>query len=243
MLEPRDQRRGQIDAGGKHQSQVRIHRHIGRLDRRHAAARLAKGDTGQPQQQRPEGDEQPEHQRDRQPRIPGESRADDQEFAHEDAERRQAGYCHDTDDERPAKPGMTFGQPPYLGDLLRALDLRDMTDGKEDRRLGQAVHDHVQQAGEVGERAAHAEGEGDDPHVLDRGIGEHALDVLTPVEHEGGEHHRHEAEGDHQRPGSERAGIRRHHALEAQHGEEGDVEQQPRKHRRDRRRAFGVRIG
>ncbi len=34
---------------------------------------------------------------------------------------------------------------------------------------------HVQQPGEIGERAAHAEGEGDDAHVLDRGIGEHAV--------------------------------------------------------------------
>ena len=29
--------------------------------------------------------------------------------------------------------------------------------------------------GEIGERAAHAEGEGDDAHVLDRGIGEQRL--------------------------------------------------------------------
>jgi hypothetical protein len=43
---------------------------------------------------------------------------------------------------------------------------------------------------EVGERPAHAEGEGDEPHVLDRGVGEHALDVAPAVEHEAGEDQR-----------------------------------------------------
>ena len=36
-------------------------------------------------------------------------------------------------------------------DLLRTLDLRHMADREEDRRLGQAVHRHVQQAREVGD--------------------------------------------------------------------------------------------
>ena len=67
--------------------------------------------------------------------------------------RRQAGDRHDAEHQAPAKRRMAFGQAADLGDLLRALDLRDVADGEEDRRLGQAVHRHVQQPGEVRERA------------------------------------------------------------------------------------------
>ena len=138
--------------------------------------------------------------------------------------------------------GWRLGQPADVGDLLRALDLRDVADGEEDRRLGQRVHGHVQQAGEIGERPAHAEGEGDDAHVLDRRIGEHAFDVAAAVEHERGEDQRDEAHRHHQRARRERLGIGGEQHLEAQHRIERDVEQQPREHRRDRRRAFGMRV-
>ena len=92
--------------------------------------------------------------------------------------------------------------------------------------------------------AAHAEGEGDDAHVLDRGVGEHALDVAPAVEHEGGEHAARRGpcvtiSG----PGAMRCRVGRQQHLEAQHGVERDVEQQAREHRRDRRRALGVGIG
>ena len=86
---------------------------------------------------------------------------------------------------------MADGQTADVGDALRALDLRDMADREEDRRFGQRVHGHVQQPGEIRERAAHAEGEGDDAHVLDRRIGEQPFDVAPPVEHERREHQRH----------------------------------------------------
>ena len=46
-----------------------------------------------------------------------------------------------------------------------------------------------------------AEGEGDDAHVLNRGIGEEPLDVVAAVEHERREHDRQQAHRDHQRPG------------------------------------------
>ena len=99
----------------------------------------------------------------------------------------RAGDGDDAEHEAPAEHGIGLGQAAHVGDLLRALDLGDMADGEEDRRFGQAVHGHVQQAGEIGERSAHAEGEGDDAHVLDRGIGEQALDVAPAVQHERGE--------------------------------------------------------
>ena len=63
---------------------------------------------------------------------------------------------------------MRHGEAADVGHALRALHLRDVADAEEDRRLGEAVQRHVQEAGEVGERPAHAEGEGDDAHVLDR---------------------------------------------------------------------------
>ncbi len=139
--------------------------------------------------------------------------------------------------------GLVSVRPPMSAMLLRALDLRDVADGEEDRRLGQRVHGHVQQAGEVGERPAHAEGEGDDAHVLDRGIGEHALDVAPAVEHEAGEDQRDEPHRHHQRPGRERRRVGRQQHLEAQQRVERDVEQQARQHGRDRRRALGMGIG
>ena len=54
----------------------------------------------------------------------------------------------------------------------------------------------------IAERAAHAEREGDDPHVLDRGIGEQPLDVAPPVQHERREDQRDQAE---RRPSAGRA--------------------------------------
>ena len=68
---------------------------------------------------------------------------------------------HHAEREAPGEHRMADAEPADLGDALGALDLGDMADGEEDRRLGQAVHGHVQQPGEIGERAAHAEGEGD----------------------------------------------------------------------------------
>ena len=109
--------------------------------------------------------------------------------------------------------------------------------------LVRLMHGHVQQAGEIGERAAHAEGEHDDAHVLDRGIGEHPFDVAPAVEHEGGEHERDEAHRHHQRAGRERRRVDGQQHLEAQQRIERDIEQQAREHRRDRRRAFGVGVG
>ena len=58
-------------------------------------------------------------------------------------------------------------QAAKLRDLLRALNLRDVTNRKKYRRLRQRMHSHVQQSGEIRERPAHPEGKHDDAHVLD----------------------------------------------------------------------------
>ena len=74
----------------------------------------------------------------------------------------------------PSRARMGLGEAAHVGDPLRAFDLGDVADGEEDRRLGERMHGHVQEAGEIGERTAHAEGKGDDAHMLDRRVGEHA---------------------------------------------------------------------
>ena len=62
-------------------------------------------------------------------------------------------------DQAPSQDRVRNREATNLGHLLRALHLRDVPDGKEDRRLGQAVIGHVQQPGEVRERPAHPERE------------------------------------------------------------------------------------
>ena len=138
---------------------------------------------------------------------------------------------------------MGYGQAPDPMDPLRALDLRDVADGEEDRRLGEAMHHHMQQPGKIGERAAHSERKDDDAHVFDRGVGEQAFDVAPAVEHERREHQRDEAHRHHQRAGSDRGRVGRHQYLEAQQRIERHVQQQARQHRRYRGRAFGMGVG
>ena len=131
---------------------------------------------------------------------------------------------------------------------LAARLLHRVAHGEEYRALGERVHRHVQQACEARDRAAHAEGEGDDPHMLDRRVGEHPLDVLLPREKERGDDHRGESEP-HEQGAGEAAGRgigRKQRAvgdhLAADQRIERDVQQQPREHRRNRRWALGVRI-
>ena len=106
------------------------------------------------------------------------------------------------------------------------LTLGDVADGEEDRRLGERMHGHVQEAGEIGEWTAHAERKGDDAHMLDRRVGEQPLDVAPAVEHERGEYERDQSERHHQRTGGQRRGVHREQHFEAQQRIESDVEQQ-----------------
>ena len=64
-------------------------------------------------------------------------------------------------------------------------------------------------AGEIGDRAAHAERERDDAHVLDRRIGEQALDVLLPRQQQRRDHDRQQAEAHHQLARERRLHARR----------------------------------
>jgi hypothetical protein len=105
------------------------------------------------------------------------------------------------------------------------------------------MHGHVQQARERSDCAAHAEGEGHDAHVLDRRIGEHALDVALAREEERRDHDRQQPEAHHQaaREAAPKRAVDQH--LAAHHRVERHVQQQPRQHRRDRGRALGVGVG
>ena len=219
------------------------HRHIRRLHRSGAARRFPERHVVYAQQQRPESDEQSSDQRQGEERLAGEGGTHDQELAHEDAERRKAGDGGDADHETPTQQGMRHRQAANIGKFLRALGLGNMADGEENRRLREAVHRHVEEAREVGERSTHAEREGDDAHVLDGRVGEHPLHVAAAVQHESSEHERGEPHRRHQRAGCDRRGVGGEQELEAQHSVERDVEQQARENGRDRRRAFGVRIG
>ncbi|MNC91914.1 hypothetical protein D3C83_82550 [compost metagenome] len=94
-------------------------------------------------------------------------RAENQELAGEHAERRHAQYREAAQHEPPAYGGVGHHQPADLIHDLRAALLGGVPHREEDRRLGQAVHGHVQQACERRDRPAHAEREGHESHVLD----------------------------------------------------------------------------
>mgnify|MGYP003345277784 CR=1 FL=1 len=108
------------------------------------------------------------------------------EALREHAERRQSEYRDAAKHEPPADRWIGEIEAADLVDLLRAGLLHRMTDDEEDRRLGQAVHHHVQKPGEIRQRTADAESDDDDAHVLDRRIGEQPFDVAAPIQHEGG---------------------------------------------------------
>ena len=131
----------------------------------------------------------------------------------------------------------------YLVHHLRAGLLRRMADGEEDRGLGQRMDGHVQECREVGDRAAHAERERDDAHVLDRRIREQSLDVLLPRQQQRGDDDGEQAEAHHQLAGERRLQRALDQHLAADDGVERDVEQQPGQHRGHRRRPLGVRVG
>ncbi len=122
----------QVDAGRQHQRQMGKHRHVGGLDRRAARRQRRRRRPGRCRRSisAPKPTSRPSDQRQREQRLAGEGRADDQELAHEDAERRQAGDGHDAEHEAPAEQRMALGQAADVGDPLRALDLRDVADAR-----------------------------------------------------------------------------------------------------------------
>ena len=189
-----------------------------------------------------EGDRQPDQQRHRQPRPGLHGRGQDQKLAGEHAERRKAGDGNRADQQTPADGGLGADQATNLLDRLGAGDLRRVPDRDEHRALGQRVHGHVQQRGEGGERPAHAEGEGHEPHVFDRGVAEHSLDVALSMQEQTGDQKRQHAEGHHQIAGEIRVQRSIDDHFHAHQGVQRHVQQQAGENRRHRRWTFGVRV-
>ena len=135
VLEPGDQRRRQVDAGGEHQAEMDEHRHVGGLDRRGAAGRLAEGEAAQAagtaRRRRPAC-------RRRAGWRAAAARAKVELTTRNSLMKMPSGgrpAMATTPSTRPQpSSGMADGQAADVGDLLRALDLRDMADGEEDRR-------------------------------------------------------------------------------------------------------------
>ena len=83
--------------------------HVGRLATgAPASRRLAEGDAVEMIEERAEGEDDAEDERDGEQRLAGEGGADDQELAHEDAERRQPGDRDHAGDQAPAEPRMAL---------------------------------------------------------------------------------------------------------------------------------------
>ena len=191
---------------------------------------------------RGECDAEGEQQEGRGPRVLAHGGGEDEEFAREHAEGRHAQDGQSADHEAPAHRGAHLHEAADVLHHLRAGLLRGMAHGEEDRALHERMHRHVQEPREVGDRPAHAEGEGDEPHVLDRGVGEHALHVALPRQEERRHHHGQEAEAHHHVAREARVERAVGEHLAADDAVERHVEEQPREHRGDRRGALGVRI-
>ena len=118
-------------------------------------------DVLQPQDQRAERDQQPEHQHAR-ASTGCRAKVDDTSMNSlvktPNGGRPAIAMTPSAEPDRQHRMGDR--QAADVGDALGALDLRDVADREEDRRLGERMHGHVQQAGEIRERPAHAEGEG-----------------------------------------------------------------------------------
>jgi len=130
---------------------------------------------------------------------------------------------------------------PRISEIFCVPYLGKCRDGKEDGRLGEAVHGHLQEAAKFASGPPIAEGENDDAHMFDRRVREHPFDVAARYKHEGGEDQR-------DKPivtinAQVRCrGIRRQQHLETQHRIEATFKSRPRAPPKSRR-AFRVASG
>ena len=133
-------------------------------------------------------------QRKVQPHEPGRRREAEQQrlkrqpLAHEAVQERQAGDGHRADEEAGARPRHAAQQPAEPLELTRARRHDDAPRAEEQQPLEDGVVQHVREAGRerdgrqagmpVGERHhAGAQAEEDDAGVLDRAVGEQALQI------------------------------------------------------------------
>ncbi len=85
--------------------------------------------------------------------------------------------------------------PRTSAELLAGEGAVDVAGGEEQAPLGQGVVDQMQQGAEGGQ-PADADADGEDPHVLDAGIGEHPLDVGLAHHEDRGEQQREEPQAE-----------------------------------------------
>ena len=111
---------------------------------------------------------------------------------------------HEPDAEDAAESGAPGQQGPDPVDLARALGRHDLAGGEEQDALGQAVAEDVQQDGGDGERDAGGRAEGDEPHVLDAVVREHALVVALGEQQRRGHGQREQGHDHEQRAGEPR---------------------------------------
>ena len=99
------------------------------------------------------------------------------ELAHKQAEGREAEERHQSEAEDAPQDRATAEQRWHTLDLARALGQEDLTRCQEQHPFGQAVSEDVQEHRGDGQGRACRRSEGDEAHVLDAVIGEHALVV------------------------------------------------------------------
>src|ERR1700727_6834 len=126
VLKASSQLRRQVDSRDEYDGEVREHRHVGGLRWRGWAARRAACNRVEPQEQATEAYQDAEHEDRCQPRLAREGRAQHQKLAHEYAEWWKPRDGHHAEHEAPAQHRIGHCQPAHVGNLLRALDLRDV---------------------------------------------------------------------------------------------------------------------
>jgi hypothetical protein len=88
--------------------------------------------------------------------------------------------------DEPGKNRGTGGEGTDAADPTRAGGLQDAPGPQEQGALGQSVAQHVQQHRGHRQRTAHRDAEGEQPHVLDAGVGEQPSVVALGQQQRGG---------------------------------------------------------
>ncbi len=159
------------------------------------------------------GQRDPRGERDADGPVQGgvQQRLQDQPLRGESVERRQSGDRHRADQKGAAGPGHAAQQPAEMVEVEAADGPRERPGAEEQQRLEDRVVGDVQQGGGerdrrpgrragVGEQQRCAEAEGDDADVLDRVIGEQALEIVLHERPQHAPQARQQADGDQRDP-------------------------------------------
>ncbi len=149
------------------------------------------------------GQQQQEHPAD--DRVTGaENPPQDGELAQERPEGGRTGDGQKPRQEESRRQGHPGEGAAHFPEALARVGALDVPGGEEEHPLGQGVVDQVKHGPEGGQ-AADTDAEGENAHVFDAGVGEHALDVGLAHDEDGGQR---QGEKSHGRAGRERARAR-----------------------------------